>query len=142
MHGHAERWHGRLHHQNPFAVTRSVSGVRPSGKVLDNQCVHVQLNTSTTDPTLQVAAIQQITTLVTNLLPVTQAAIAAITPLTVNTLGVQTLLQTALGGTGLYPLKASAAAFATCVTPYLPAGAYTGLGVALTSAPCPHQSTL
>ena len=99
--------------------------------------MHVQLNTSTTNADLQVAAIQQIALLngVTGLTaPVLNTLNAAVVnnPITVG------LLNTALGFTGLYPLQAGVGAVATCTTPYIPVGNYTSLNVGLTSAPRPH----
>ena len=102
--------------------------------------MHVQLNTSTTDPTLQIGAIQQIATLVPGLDLVTQTLINTLSAATVNLAGTETLLQTALGGTGLYPLKTSAAAIATCNTPSIPVGNYTNLNAGLTSAPRPSHT--
>ena len=102
-------------------------------------CVHMQLNTTTTDPTLQVAAINQIAALngVTSL---TAPVLNTLTAATVNDPTVEAELAAALGFTNLYPLKASAAALATCTTPYIPAGNYTNLNVALTSALYPINS--
>ncbi len=97
----------------------------------------MQLNTSTTNPTLQISAIQQIASAVTGLLPATTILINGLTSATVNAPATEAVLQTALGGTGLYPLKASAAAIATCTTPYIPAGNYTNLNAGLTGAPRP-----
>ncbi len=103
--------------------------------------MHVQLNTTTTDPTLQISAIQQIASAVPGLNVLYPGLIAGLSAATVNTLGTQTLLGQALGGTGLYPLKTSAAAFAVCTTPYVPVGNYTNVNAGLTSAPLSEPGT-
>ncbi|CAL5220002.1 g1945 [Coccomyxa viridis] len=124
----------------------NISFVDGNGKTLcattvtsDQTLVGAALNTTTTDPTLQVAAINQIAALngVTSL---TAPVLNTLTAATVNDPTVEAELAAALGFTNLYPLKASAAALATCTTPYIPAGNYTNLNVALTNLMLGGQS--
>ena len=101
----------------------------------------MQLSTNATDPLLQVAAIRQIATgIVAPILPPLSTTLAGLTTANVNDQGVQTTLALLTALTPLYPLKVNAAAVATCTTPSIPAGDYTNLNAALTSAPPPHSS--